>query len=142
MRWLLALVSGALLALGASLALPACDSWPGLNGEGYNGGGSATAGGGTGRLEDTSGRLGSSCGTCQSGLSCVGSFPGGLCTRSCQSSADCAGGLCVLYGYDLVCMPTCTSDITCRPGYQCSQADEGQVCSPGGGSSVVDAGTD
>ncbi|RYE85489.1 MAG: hypothetical protein EOO75_16930 [Myxococcales bacterium] len=141
MRERLVVTSVASLGLAASLLLAACDHWPGFGGEG------GTSGvGGTTRLEDTSGRLGSSCGSCQGGLTCVTGFPNGVCSKGCQSSSDCQGGLCVLSGYDLLCLPRCLSDTSCRPGYRCASADEGSVCAPGGSSTGgdpgVDAGTD
>ena len=142
MHWRHLLASGASLGLAMSLLAAACDSWPARYDGGEVTGGTAT-GGGTTRLEDTSGRLGSSCGGCQSGLTCVSGFPNGLCSKTCQSSADCLGGLCVVSGYDLICLPRCSTDATCRPGYQCASADEGTVCAPGGSSApVVDAGLD
>ena len=139
MRPPLAMVSGALLALAAAVTLPACDHWPGLV-DGAPIAGAGTSLGGPSQLEDSSGRLGSSCGSCQTGLTCSSGYPNGLCTRECQSSADCSGGVCVLEVYPLVCMTSCVSDATCRPGYHCETVSGGSVCVPGSAASDVDAG--
>lgn len=128
-----------LASLLALLALTACDSWPGL--EKTDGGVSNS---GASQLDDTSGRFGSACSNnpCQSGLTCVASFPNGLCTRACQSNADCAGGVCVPMSAGLLCLPTCFNDQTCRPGYSCQSTGDATVCAPGGTSNNLDAGTD
>jgi hypothetical protein len=126
----------------AALVANACDEWPGLDGKSDGG----VSGGGT-RSEDRSGRLGASCGDslsspCNTGLTCVTTFPGGMCTRSCQGDGDCAGGYCILSS--LTCYPSCFDDRTCRSGYSCVQQASGRICAPGGTSTtpITDAGTD
>lgn len=117
-------------AIGTTLifALGACDHWPGVSD------GGAPPSGGT-HIDDTSGRLGSSCGangaSCFSGLTCVTQLPAGMCTRACQSDADCQGGACTLDAtLGLVCFPRCTSDVGCRPGYACTSTGDAQICTP------------
>lgn len=130
-------ILGALVGLAFPL-VPGCDEWPGL--EGRDGGVVS----GASQIEDSSGRLGSSCSgaSCQSGLTCFSGFPGGLCSKTCQSNADCSGGVCVASSSGLVCLVTCFNDQTCRPGYACQSTGEATVCAPGSTTSVVDAGTD
>ena len=128
--------------LAVFVLLGACDNWPGLTNS--KGGDGLTAGGGS-RVEDTSGRLGSACAngaaTCFSGLQCVTDLPGGMCTRACQSDADCSGAACVLYGsIGLICLPSCTSDQLCRSSYSCSSTGTASVCAPGTTTNIADAG--
>lgn len=114
----------------ALLMAAGCDGWPGLEDSGNKEAGAP----GTSQLEDTSGRFGSSCSgaSCQVNLTCVAGLPGGMCTRECQSNADCAGGVCVPTGAGLICLPTCLNDQTCRPGYACQSTGDATVCAPAG----------
>ncbi|MCX5898395.1 MAG: Ig-like domain-containing protein, partial [Proteobacteria bacterium] len=93
------------------------------------GGGNTTTttpgeGGGTG------GGIGAACGTCDPGLSCITSAPGGYCTKSCASNSDCGQGA---YCYQLqdeqgqkqaLCLDACSANTDCRAGYTC-QGDPG-----------------
>lgn len=130
------------LALVAAIVLPwGCDSWPGLT----SGTGNDSAVNSGSRVEDTSGRLGSACAdgaaVCFSGLQCSTNFPGGICTRACQSDTDCSGAACVLYGsLGLICLPTCTSDQLCRSSYSCASTGTASVCAPTATVNPADAG--
>lgn len=75
------------------------------------------------------GTVGSSCGTCGSGLTCVPGTPNGYCTRQCSSNTECgAQGACVA-GADLqVCYRLCKSNADCRSGYACVTAGTVSVC--------------
>jgi hypothetical protein len=84
---------------------------------------------------------------CSAGLSCYtgggdpnqqGRWPGGYCTRSCQSDGDCAayGGVCG--GNELGqgrCFVKCTEPVECRDGYACRSvgyATKKLACAPTG----------
>ncbi|HNS99655.1 MAG TPA: hypothetical protein PKL73_22035 [Polyangiaceae bacterium] len=102
-------------------------------GGGNQGGGNQGGGNQGGQQERADGTIGSSCGSCQAGLQCDSSPPGGYCTKLCQSQQECGAGA---YCYSLqqgggVCLDACNSDQDCRPGYSC-QGDAGAtVCYPG-----------
>lgn len=106
-----------------------CSNWPGVTSD-------STPTGGAYQLEDTSGAIGSSCGsstTCSQTLTCVSQAPRGLCTKDCNSNDDCNGGVCVVYpawGF-LVCLKPCDSDQVCRPGYSCQTTGTDNICAPG-----------
>lgn len=121
----------ALAALSALVLVPACDSWPGLGGAG--GSDASFASGGT-QIDDSTGDVGSSCGAtaaaCQTGLTCDTSYPNGLCTKTCASSADCLGGVCVIQT-SFQCFKACTTSATCRTGYSCQDLGFGPACLPG-----------
>lgn len=120
MRWWL------LLPAVLLVAFIACDEWPGL-GDGDGGPPAAS------RMEDNSGRLGSSCGstvTCNQGLTCLTTAPGGLCTKLCASDADCSGGSCLMAWGGLYCFTTCSSDLMCRSSYSCLSTGMAYVCAP------------
>jgi hypothetical protein len=105
----------------------ACSPWPGI-GNGEQGLSGAS------RISDTSGNIGSECGsavTCATGLTCVKSFPNGMCTKNCASNKDCTKGVCQYYSGSLLCLPTCYSDQMCRDGYVCTPNGEVSVCVPG-----------
>jgi hypothetical protein len=113
----------------ASLLVFGCENWPGVSKD------SGFAGVGT-RVADTSGAIGSSCGTsvrCNTGLTCVTRAPDGLCTKNCMSDADCGGGSCQLVSAwgGLICLKTCVSDQMCREGYSCVSAGTANVCAQG-----------
>ena len=121
--------------------LAACSNWPGLGGN--NDGGLSTGAGS--RIEDTSGRLGSACGSgvsCYPGLTCDPSEPGGLCTRACSTDADCGGAVCVVTDAGLACFKTCLDDRSCRSSYSCQSNGMASYCGPGGASPFIDAGGD
>jgi hypothetical protein len=106
--------------------LLSCDSWPGLNG---NGGFAA----GATQVDDTTGDLGSACGssvTCQSGLTCATAAPNGYCTKNCSTDSDCGNGSCLpIYAWGgMICLKTCTSDQLCRPSYSCQTTGTASVC--------------
>lgn len=129
------LVRALLTSLVAVATAASCDEWPGLSGN--NSGGVS----GAGRIEDTSGGLGSSCDsttTCNAGLTCQSGLPGGMCTKSCASDADCLGGVCVLT--QLICYKACSTDDVCRSSYSCQPSGTASACLPG--SSSADAGAD
>ncbi|MDX2012538.1 MAG: hypothetical protein SFW67_20235 [Myxococcaceae bacterium] len=71
------------------------------------------------------GALGGACGNsndCEGRYACLTSRPGGLCTATCQSSAECGSGECVDQQGTGVCFAKCSSPGTqsnCRAGYQC-----------------------
>ena len=107
----------------------ACSNWPGSSSN-------DTPLGGAYQIDDTSGALGSSCGSttaCNTGLTCVTTAPGGVCTKVCQSNSDCNGGICVWYPPwgGLVCFRSCVSDQLCRPLYRCQSTGTDSVCAPG-----------
>ena len=108
------------------VSLAGCSDWPGVSKN--SGVASAEA-----RIADTSGAIGSSCGSsvkCNSGLICVTQAPDGLCTKSCSSDADCQGASCQLapaWG-GRICMKTCVSDQMCREGYSCVPSGSANVC--------------
>lgn len=88
------------------------------------------------------GKLGDACGTsgdCETGTACetdAYGFTGGVCSRECSAAAPCpAASSCVDLRSSLargsVCLPTCTSDATCRGGYACCAA-YGKACVPAG----------
>lgn len=101
--------------------------------------------GGGGNTGDTSsnetesgpggGGVGAACGAdsdCDSGLGCVTGMPGGYCTTTCESHADCPGdALCwELVGVsELVCLDSCSQNSDCRTGdgYVC---DADNTCFP------------
>lgn len=106
------------------------------NGSGNTGGGGPGGTGGAaqgGQQERSDGTVGSSCGTCQQGLECDTSAPGGYCTKLCQAQQECGGNA---FCYEVqsgtgVCLNACQTDQNCRPGYSC-QGDQGYtVCFPG-----------
>jgi hypothetical protein len=111
----------------ALLAATSCDDWPGISD------GGAPPAGGT-QLEDASGRLGSSCGSsvaCLGDLTCVTTAPGGLCTKSCTTDADCEQvGSCqyVPEWGGPICLKVCQGDAFCRPQYSCQFAGSASVC--------------
>jgi hypothetical protein len=86
------------------------------------------------------GGVGSACGACDPGLTCITDAPGGYCTRSCSSNSDCGQDA---YCYQVqdeqgqmigLCLAACSTNTDCRDGYTC-QGDQGAtVCFPGGSS--------
>lgn len=97
-------------------------------------GGSGSGGGGTstGQHELSDGSLGSSCGTCTSGLACAAQATNGYCTKSCSDSSQCPGGYCYnTTAVGPVCLRACQSDLDCRPGYSCQGTAGTQGCYPG-----------
>jgi len=123
-------------AIGVML-FGACSPWPGI-GDGEQGLSGAS------RISDPSGNIGSECGsavTCLTGLTCVKTFPGGMCSKSCGSTKDCTKVVCQYYSGSLLCLPTCYSDQMCRDGYTCVPNGEVSVCIPGrrGDAGVPDA---
>jgi hypothetical protein len=95
-------------------------------------GGSAT-GGASGQQELADGTVGSSCGTCQAGFTCItgADVPNGYCSKLCTSHPDCGqGAYCYADGDANICLRACGGDLDCRPGYSC-QGDPGiTVCYP------------
>ena len=73
---------------------------------------------------------------CQSGrcLTDELGFPGGLCTvENCASRSDCYGvGTACLRGQfnGNLCIPLCSTDDDCRPGYDCVGSGAGSYCYP------------
>jgi hypothetical protein len=48
--------------------------------------------------------------------------PGGTCTSSCSSDADCSSGsACVATDFGWYCLVSCTSDADCRTDYSCQR---------------------
>lgn len=106
---------------------------------GMGGGSGGTSGGGTGGSaptglgDDVAGKActdsedcgGAMCATMVPGTMLGSSLPapGGYCTATCASDADCgAGGACIITlanGGGLVCLDICTSVSDCRDGYEC-----------------------
>jgi hypothetical protein len=126
------------LALVASISiLAACSSSSdnaGAGGAGGSGAGGSTGttGGGTPR---TDGTLGSSCGTCVGGLTCVtdASIPEGYCTTQCQDASACGGlGFCYQTSQGGYCLRSCAATADCRAGYSCQGDPGATVCYPGG----------
>jgi Cys-rich repeat protein len=65
---------------------------------------------------------------CLSGLSCSTGDPGGLCTKSCKSDADCGtGGVC---NSESECYAGCTTNADCRnsEGYVCIKTEKEPFC--------------
>jgi hypothetical protein len=121
------------LTVLASLAATACSSAPS---DKHNAGGGA----GTGAQTDD-GSIGSSCGSCEQGLSCAASAPGGYCTKACGGEADCGGGAhCIQLQSGTACMRSCTSDADCRQGYSCQGDAAVRICYPGGAGGSGGAG--
>lgn len=83
----------------------------------YGAGGASTATGTHRVLSD--GTVGSSCGTCVTGLTCVTDAPDGYCTKACTSSADCGASASCHDDNGLVCFRDCVADADCRQGYSC-----------------------
>ena len=116
--------------LVVTLALSACDAWPGVSGDGG-------VTGGTTQVEDSSGNFGSSCSSsgkaCATGLNCISAAPNGLCTKTCSSDNDCGlySAKCLLAFGSMLCIKTCASNQMCRPGYTCQTTSSGQVCLQG-----------
>ncbi|MBI5533084.1 MAG: hypothetical protein HY898_10230 [Deltaproteobacteria bacterium] len=109
----------------AALTLAACSSDP--TGASGSGGTSGTPS----QTELGDGTVGSSCGTCQADLQCVGGqVPGGYCTKACSTAGECGGsGRCVQTNNGGVCFRSCNTDWDCRPGYACKSAGSvGSVC--------------
>jgi len=82
------------------------------------------------QTELSDGTIGSSCGTCQSGLQCVNSaqIPNGYCSKNCASDSECGSvGRCV----SPACYRKCESDSDCRPGYACKTLGGAKVCDAG-----------
>jgi hypothetical protein len=70
---------------------------------------------------------------------CIGTgegYPGGLCTRSCSSDAQCGDlGVCIPFGTGMRCFPRCDNASDCRAGYNCfalggTRPPEDRVCFP------------
>jgi len=81
--------------------------------------------------------VGGPCGTgqCAAGSHCEvsGSFPEGVCTRDCDSHADCPTGTRCISNQSGICLLECSETSDCRPGYRCDvESDE-----EGGGTSLV-----
>lgn len=98
---------------------------------------SSSDNGGNGGVGKTDGSIGSSCGTCQSGLECVTQAPGGYCSKTCASAADCGSGA---YCYQItgsapLCLRGCQGNADCRDGYTCQGDPGGTVCYPDAGGS-------
>ena len=83
-----------------------------------------------------SGGIGSPCGTCNPGLTCITEAPDGYCTKECSNPEDCGQGtfcyqISAGQGKIAVCLIACRTNADCRPGYSC-QGDPGStVCYPG-----------
>jgi hypothetical protein len=98
-----------------------------------------TPGGGGG----TGGGIGAACGTCDSGLTCITSAPGGYCTKACASNSDCGQGAycCQLQDEQgqkqTLCLDACNSNTDCRAGYTCQGDPGATVCFPGGSSGTT-----
>jgi hypothetical protein len=112
------------LLLVAALAA-SCKDWPGISKDGGFAG--AT------RMEDKTGNIGSSCGSevkCATGLTCVTKAPGGMCTKSCNSDADCVGGSCQLASAwgGMICFKRCQNDQMCRDQYDCVSTGTANIC--------------
>ncbi len=105
---------------------------PADGGSGGGDGGAGDGGGSAGRSELADGSLGSSCGTCDAGLTC-GDAPGGYCTKACAAADDCgtAGQCYGLTGGGAACFRSCGDDGDCRPGYACAGDAGYEVCVPG-----------
>ncbi len=82
--------------------------------------------------------------TCSVGSECLtdpDQFPDGMCSLSCQTTADCPDAtLCVRINNDGRCLLACDQDGMCRGGYECRDEDlfadgqnEVQVCIADGG---------
>lgn len=121
----------AALALLATTLLAAC----GGTDAGSGNGGAGQGGNGPGQTELSDGTMGSSCGTCESGLQCAasGQIPNGYCSRTCATEADCGSlGHCVPTASGSICFRGCAGDSDCRPGYACKDAGAaGSVCDVG-----------
>lgn len=122
-------IASILAALNSS-----CSGWPGVSSD-------STPPAGGSQLDDTTGAIGSSCGTevsCQPGLTCASQAPGGLCTKACSSNDDCSGGVCVWYPQlgGLICFKACVSDQVCRPDYSCQTTGSDDLCAPGSAAGV------
>ena len=73
------------------------------------------------------------CGSCSSGLTCVSNadFPGGACTKACDSSTCASGSKCVQLSTGQFCLPSCASGGSCPSGLVCGPGGTaGNVCSP------------
>lgn len=85
-----------------------------------------------GSVDTGGGGIGSACGSCDPGLTCVSDAPGGYCSKSCARHEDCgADAYCyATESYGSVCLAACERDDDCRQGYTC-QGDPGlTVCYP------------
>jgi len=74
-------------------------------------------------------------GQCADGSYCElsGSFPGGVCTVTCNSHADCPSGTRCISNQSGICLLECLETSDCRSGYRCDiESDE-----EGGGESRV-----
>lgn len=81
------------------------------------------------------GGIGSSCGDCGPGLTCLTELAGGYCTRACSQSGDCGAGA---YCYNTenagaLCFEACWADADCRQGYTCQGESGKTVCYPAPG---------
>ncbi len=54
---------------------------------------------------------------------CLVSFPGGMCTLTCESDGDCPGGSACVDVQDGVCLMECQEDRDCPGGYECDDED-------------------
>ena len=73
------------------------------------------------------------CGSCSSGLTCVDNadFPGGACTKSCDTGACASGSECIQLSTGQFCLPSCASGQSCPTGLTCGPGGtKGNVCSP------------
>lgn len=135
-----ALGTGGHGALGGFGASDSGTGGLGSGGSGATGGFGATGGGGgSGGVPPGNGQLGSSCGTCGSGLTCIapnsGAWNGqgpanGYCTLECTSSTDCAGvdptAECVSFdGTKGYCLKGCTVGSAFGPGKCHGRTDVG-----------------
>jgi len=73
------------------------------------------------------------CGSCGSGLTCVDNadFPGGACTKSCETATCASGSECIQLSTGQFCLPSCSSGQSCPTGLTCGPGGtKGNVCSP------------
>lgn len=95
------------------------------NGHCLPGSSGGNSGGGSSFPTPAYGRLGGACtnsNECEGRYSCLTSRPGGLCTATCRSSAECGDGVCIDQQGTGVCFAKCSTpggQSTCRSGYQC-----------------------
>ncbi len=88
------------------------------------------------------GSIGSSCGTCDAGLTCVTEVAGGYCTKTCNGPSECGTDA---YCYNTeshgpVCLRACSYDSECREGYSCQGDADSTVCYPNQGGDTTPGG--
>lgn len=143
-----------ILVLMMSIAL-GCnkDGWPGKSGGPCYNNGTCDSGlvcvdnictdndsGGRSTLDN--GSIGSSCGTCNPGLTCITDAPEGYCSTSCSDSSPCnSNAYCYnTESYGALCMRACNSDADCRKDYKCQGTPGSTVCYPAPGGNSGNAG--